>query len=383
MSQAPVFTPTDFVASLNQTFDYAYPQVFIQGELANYRVSKNRWLYFKLRDEHASVQFFGTVYQRKHELQEGMMLQVRGYPRLHPQYGFSVQVQFLNPVGEGSIKQAADLLMEKLKKEGLFDPAKKRVIPLPPSRIGLVTSEESAAYQDFLKVLNARWSGVEIVVYNVQVQGEPAAEDIAQAIRQLNEQYGETMDVLVVTRGGGSPEDLAAFSTETVTRAVAGSAIPTLVAVGHETDISLAELAADQRASTPSNAAEMLVPNRSDVYAALRQARQRASSYVGSAIQAQRAYLQEWRSRLAQLTADHLARQREDLSHLKQLVSLLHPNAALSRGYAIVRRGEDKTIIPSGEALQPDQDVIIEFRDAEAQALVQSVHMKREQDRDE
>ena len=223
-TEAIELSVSDFVALLNQTLEFAYPSVTIIGELANFRVSKNRWVYFDLKDDKASVKFFGTVYQLPGPLEEGMLLKVRGQPRLHQLYGFSVNVLSMLPAGEGSIRRAADLLQAKLTVEGLFDPARKRALPYPPSRVGLITSAQSAAYADFIKIMNARWQGVEIELIDVQVQGEPAPEQISQAIEQFNAQ-ALPPEVLVLIRGGGSAEDLAAFSSEQVTRAVAASRV--------------------------------------------------------------------------------------------------------------------------------------------------------------
>ncbi len=375
MRQEQVYTPTDFVTVLNQTLEYAYPSVLVQGELADFRVSKGRWLYFKLRDEHASVHFFGTVSQVQHELREGMMIQVRGFPRLHPLYNFSIQVQFMQPVGEGSIKKAADLLMEKLKKEGLFDPARKRPIKLPPRRLGLITSGESAAYHDFVKVLGQRWGGLSIDLYDVQVQGEPAAEQIVRAMKYFNAQK-EVPDVLVLTRGGGSPEDLAAFSTESVTRAVAGSTIPTVVAVGHETDVSLAELAADLRASTPSNAAELLVPDRRDAKQQLAVDAERAGKYLHSALVAQQNYVQDAKRQISDAVSRFITDQRSRLEYARQLLGVLHPHNALDRGYAIVQT-RDGQVVRSGQQLKSGQHVSLQLRDATAESLIQSVKVRK------
>src|SRR3989344_82516 len=135
-----VFSVTDFVALLNQTLEFAYPDVSIVGELSSFRVSKNRWVYFDLKDETASVKFFGTVYSLPGPLEDGMMLEVLGAPRLHPQFGFSVNIQAIKPVGEGTIRRAAALLEAKLKTEGLFAQERKRPLPYPPKRVGLVTS---------------------------------------------------------------------------------------------------------------------------------------------------------------------------------------------------------------------------------------------------
>ena len=201
-----VLSVSEFVAVLNQTLEYAYPNVVVTGELANFRVSKNRWVYFDLKDDEASVKFFGTVYQLPGPLENGMMLAVSGMPRLHPLYGFSVTVVSIKPVGEGSIKKAAELLQAKLTKEGLFDPERKRPLPYPPTHIGLITSAESAAYRDFIKVLGARWGGIHISLIDVQAQGEAAPAQLVAAIEQFN-QIAEPPEVLVITRGGGSAEE--------------------------------------------------------------------------------------------------------------------------------------------------------------------------------
>ena len=265
--EGAILQVSDFVALLNQTLEFAYPVVTVQGELANFRVSKNKWVYFDIKDQHATVRCFGTIYQLPGPLEDGMLIQITATPRLHPLYNFSLNIQAIAPVGEGSIKKAQSLLEAKLQKEGLFDTERKRLLPYPPTKIGLIASVESAAYKDFMKIINVRWVGLHIAVANVQVQGAAAVGQITSALKYLNEHMD--LEAIIVTRGGGSPEDLAVFSTEQVTRAVAASRVPTLVAVGHEVDVSLAELAADVRASTPSNAAELLVPDRRDVLASV------------------------------------------------------------------------------------------------------------------
>ncbi len=378
MTEEQIYTPGDFVAVFNQTLEYAYPSVLLQGELADYRVSKGRWLYLKLKDEHASIQCFGTVQQLQHPLEEGMLVQLRGYPRLHPLYNFSMQIQFIQPVGQGSIKKAADILREKLKKEGLFDDSRKRRLPYPPKTIGLITSKESAAYQDFIKVLSKRWGGLEIELASVQVQGEPAPDQIAMAIKQFNN-FDSPPEVLVLTRGGGSPEDLAAFQTEIVTRAVAGSQIPTLVAVGHETDVSLAELAADVRASTPSNAGELLVPDKRDAMQQLAELTRRTDSYLASLVALQRQSLQDMRSVVVRELGDIIRADNDWLSYRRNLLSALHPSSALRRGYSIVRTKKGD-VVRSGTELESGAQITIELADAKVDSLVQSIHRKKRKD---
>lgn len=339
MSEQLVFGVSEFVTYLNQTLEVAYPYVTIEGELSNFRVSKNRWVYFDLKDEDSSVKFFGTVYSLPGPLEEGMMVRVSGNPRLHNLYGFSVNVQTITPVGEGALRRAADLLAAKLQAEGLFAPERKRFLPYPPGRIALITAGESAAYADFMKILNARWRGVVVDHYDVQVQGEPAVEQIVAAIAAANAQ-AEVPDVLVLTRGGGSADDLAAFSTEQVTRAVATSRIPTLVAIGHEIDISLAELAADQRASTPSNAAELLTPDRSVVLRQLEQARTDLRGVLERIVDGRKEWLAKQQTELNRgLQAAYQAAQF-CLQATKRLLEAYDPAAALKRGYALVRSGE-------------------------------------------
>ena len=368
------FSVTEFVALVNQTLEYAYPNVTVVGELANFKISKNRWVYFDLKDETASVRFFGTVYQLPGPLEDGMTVAVKGMPRLHPLYGFSVNVMSIQPVGEGSIKKAAALLEAKLKAEGLFDEARKRTLPYPPQRIGLVTSGESAAYRDFVKVLGGRWGGLEITLVDVQVQGEAAIGQLVAAIEQLN-QLAEPPEVIVLTRGGGSAEDLQAFSTEQVTRAVAGSRIPTLVAIGHEVDISLAELAADQRASTPSNAAELLVPDRRALLASYQAARTHLGDLTSRAVQAARTELRGHERSLHE-AALHIARAgREQLTLKRQLLEAFNPQTALQRGYALVRAG--KTVVRSGAGLKAGDDISITLTDADVTASVKQVTMDR------
>jgi exodeoxyribonuclease VII large subunit len=363
-------TVSDFVALHNQILEYALPNVTVVGELANFRVSKNRWVYFDLKDDTASVRFFGTVYQLSGPVEDGMLLKVRGTPRLHPQYGFSINVLSMQPAGEGAIRKAFDLLQEKLIKEGLFDPARKRPLPYPPERIGIITSSESAAYTDFIKIIGARWMGLDIILADVQVQGEAAPGQIVQAIVELNA-MAEPPEVLVITRGGGSSDDLWAFSTEQVTRAVAASRIPTLVAIGHEVDISLAELAADQRASTPSNAAELLTPDKRETIASLKLARQTLAKNLAHSLRTSQQLLRQYRHELESETMQALNRQRQRLQLRKQMLDLLNPTVILRRGYAIVHDAATGQVLRSVKRTKTNQKLDIQLSDGTVRADVQ------------
>lgn len=371
----PTFSASEFVVVFNQSLEMLYPSVGITGELANFRVSKNRWVYFDLKDEIASVKFFGTVYALPGPLEDGLTLEVHGRPRLHPQFGFSVQIDSIQAVGEGSIKKAQDLLARKLQTEGLFDPARKRSLPYPPTTIGLVTSGQSAAIADFRKIIDARWGKLRIQLADVQVQGVDASAQIVQAITGFN-QTAEPPEVIVIIRGGGSSEDLGAFSTEPVVRAVAGSRIPTLVAIGHEVDVSLAELAADQRASTPSNAAELLVPDRIHeqqfVAAASSQLyRQLIAVHTRSVDE-----LAQYKKELHRSVETVLDDAKRYAVNSKELLRLLDPKAPLKRGYALVETPEGK-LLRSVAGLTKNMELSIRLTDGIIDAEIQKIRVEK------
>jgi exodeoxyribonuclease VII large subunit len=276
----------------------------------------------------------------------------------------------MRPVGEGSIKKAAKLLEAKLAAEGLFDEDRKRPLPYPPRHIGLITSGESAAYRDFIKVIGARWGGLKITLIDVQVQGEASPRQVVQAIEQYNG-LATVPDVLVITRGGGSAEDLQAFSTEQVTRAVAASRIPTIVAIGHEVDISLAELAADQRASTPSNAAELLVPDRKALIANLERSRGRMHQMLERSLYDRRRELALQRTTLHDSAAQLVTSAREQLALRLQLLQAFDPQAALERGYALVRSG--KIYVRSGHDVAAGDTITVQLHDAQLTSEVKGI----------
>jgi exodeoxyribonuclease VII large subunit len=372
MDEQLIFGVSDFVAYLNQTLEIAYPYITIEGEISNFRISKNRWVYFDLKDDMATVRFFGTVYTLPGPLEDGMIVRVSGSPRLHPQYNFSVNFQTIQPVGQGSIRKAADLLAAKLQAEGLFAPERKRSLPYPPQRIALITAGGSAAYADFLKILNARWGGITIDHYDVLVQGEQSPAQIVSAIAAANIQT-ELPDLLVITRGGGSAEDLAAFSTEQVTRAVATSRIPTLVAIGHEIDVSLAELVADQRASTPSNAAELITPDKTVELRLLLDKRRAMDELLLALVHDRKEWIIRQRSELDRgLRAAYQTAQIR-LQSARQLLIAYDPNVALQRGYAVIRQGLQ--VIRSIDQLELGASVQLHLSDGLAEATITGKEM--------
>lgn len=372
-SEPLILSVSDFVDLLNQTLEFAYPFVTVVGELSSFRISKNRWVYFELKDETSSVKCFGTVYMLPGPLEDGLVVQVAGSPRLHPRFGFSLNLQSIQPVGEGSLKRAANLLEAKLRAEGLFAEERKRSLPYPPRHIGLITSGQSAAFADFVKILGQRWGGVNVSLADVHVQGEAAPLQLVRAIEYFN-QAAQTPDVLVMIRGGGSAEDLAAFNTETVTRAVAGSRIPTLVAIGHEVDLSLAELAADRRASTPSNAAELLTADSQRELQQLAQHQLQLNKSIQQLLSAEQQSLQTIYENLAELLHNKVAQAREQLSSKQQLLRALAPEAILQRGYAIVRTAGQ--VVRSGKQLRQGQSIAVQIYDANIDAQVEDVRLQ-------
>jgi exodeoxyribonuclease VII large subunit len=377
---------TELVELINQTLDFAYPVVVVEGEVANFRVSKGRWVYFDLKDSNSTVRFFASVYSLNSPIEDGMMVRVTGNPRLHNLYGFSVTVQSLQLSGEGTIKRAQELLKAKLEAEGLFEIDRKRELPKYPKSIGLVASSQSAAYGDFMKIINGRWGGLEINLIDVQVQGEPAIQQIVSAINQFSGR-AEAVDVVVVIRGGGSPEDLAAFSAEPVVRAVAASRIPTIVGIGHENDISLAELAADQRASTPTNAAQIVVPDRQEVISEVNYLSgtlhnsitnlitannhrvEVALQLISSQMLAPSRAIDDLANRLSLHMDSQVNSANNKLLGLNQTLSSLDPKAVLRRGYGLIRQ-ESGQVVRSAKDLRTGQQLMIEFGQGRAKTEV-------------
>lgn len=327
---------SDFVALTNQTLEYAYPTVAIEGEVAEYKVSQGKWVYFTLKDADSAVSCFMTLWQVRQPIENGMKVIVQGSPKLTKWGRFSVTVRAIKPSGEGAIKKSFEILKAKLEKEGLFAPERKRMLPRIPTHVGVISSTEAAGYADFIKILNDRWGGVNVEVAHVQVQGDAAPDQIIRALKHFNEQE-VTPEVIVIVRGGGSADDLAAFNDEQLARAIAASRVPTLVGVGHEVDETLADMVADVRAATPTNAAQLLVPDRRDL---IRSMRAQVASTIPLTTQAIEQMVQQVRGILADTAEgidDRLARLLDKTTGYRSVLAQLNPQTVLNRGYALVR----------------------------------------------
>ena len=332
--ETPRFTVSQFIEVLNQTLDYAFPMIELEGEVSNFKTSKGKWGFFDLKDEQGTINCFIPLFSLRLPLEDGMQVVVKGHPKLTDFGRFSFTVQAIMPKGQGSIKKAFDLLKEKLTKEGLFDPAKKRPLPQDLKTIGVISSVNAAGYADFCKILNERWGGLTLRVANCGVQGLSAADEMIRALEYFNEQ--ELVDVIVIIRGGGSKDDLAVFNDELLTRKIAASKIPVLTGIGHEIDESLADLAADLRASTPTNAAEMLTPDKRAETARLRDNFASLTKYLTH-------YFDTLKStHLSQLTSvkalieARVENATKELQNTQKLLGSLSPEAVLKQGYSIV-----------------------------------------------
>lgn len=328
---------SDFVALVNQTLEYAYPTVAVEGEVAEFRVSQGKWVTFKLKDDEALIECFIPLFQLRVPVENGMKVLVTAAPRLNGKWGkFSLNVRTVQPVGEGSIKKGFELLKAKLEAEGLFAPERKRPLPRLPQRIGVITSTESAAYADFCKIINERWGGLSVEVAHTQVQGAPAADQIIRALRHFNN-LETPPDVVVIIRGGGSAEDLMTFNDELLAREIAASRVPTLVGVGHEVDNTLADMVADRRAATPTNAAEIVVPDKREI---IRSARQQATSVghqLAQAIDHHAAHTKEQLEMAFRRIRERLDDHFEHLATLRLVIAQANPENILKRGYAVLR----------------------------------------------
>jgi exodeoxyribonuclease VII large subunit len=255
------FSPTDAVALINQTFEVAYGIINVVGDISDIRVSRDKWLYFSVVDEYSSLKCFGTVYGvTMTNIEEGANVRITGQPRLHPKYGFSINVMQVELLNKVDLNNKKNLLNKKINELGLNSSSRKRSLPEYPSKIALVTSVGSAAEADFVKVAASRWP-IQISVFDSIVQGVDGPASVVNGLFNANNSDPD-IEFVVLCRGGGSASDLDVFDDESVVMAVAGSRLPVVVAIGHETDNCLAESVSDLRASTPSNAAELVIPDR-------------------------------------------------------------------------------------------------------------------------
>ena len=394
-----------------------YRNLLVQGEISNYKAHSSGHHYMTLKDEGASinaVMFRSDALRLKFRLENGMKVIVRARVSSFPRTGqVQLYISEVIPDGAGALSLAFEQLKRKLQAEGLFDPAHKKPIPACPQRIALVTSPTGAAVRDMIRILGRRWPLAKVTLYPAQVQGQGAAESIAQAIMLANA-IGEA-DVILCGRGGGSMEDLWAFNEEVVARAIYDSDIPVISAVGHEPDVTIADFVADLRAPTPSGAAELAVPDRAEYALSVRtlDTRLRTAAHKQIEVWRQRLttlqerlelrtpanYIAEKRLLLDQMTdrlcaalPARLMREEQKLTVLRQrllaagqgglhkrrlrfaqtvaTLDAISPLRVLARGYAVATRGKRGAVVTDAAALKAGDTLHIRFAKGAANCRV-------------
>jgi len=370
------FTVSEITRQIRTSLEYNFSNISILGEISNLRKPGSGHVYLTLKDKGSQLQavVFRNIASRiKFELKDGMEVISSGSVTVYePRGQYQLIINKIEPKGIGALQLAFQQLKEKLEKEGLFDQTHKKPIPFIPQKIGIVTSPTGAAIKDILNIIDRRFANVEILLYPVRVQGEGAAQEIAEAITELNNL--SDIDVIIAGRGGGSLEDLWAFNEEVVARSIYNSRIPVISAVGHEIDITIADLVADKRALTPSEAGELVVPRKDllldmmeklntrllqSLTGKLRLTREKLLRIANSyAMKQPFDRLRRWQQRLDEFAqrlntniAHALNTERERLSGIAGKLESLSPLNVLKRGYTITTRLEDNKSLREAKGL--------------------------------
>jgi exodeoxyribonuclease VII large subunit len=389
----------ELTAQLKDLLETSFPAVCVVGEICDLARPRSGHCYLTLKDDRAQIRavlWRAALGRVRFDLRDGLAVICRGHIDLYaPRGSYQLIIEQIEPKGIGALELAFRQLRDRLAREGLFDPQRKRPLPRFARRIGIVTSPTGAAIRDFLQVLARRWRGADVLLVPARVQGEGAAQEIAAGIQQLN-RMAQPVDCLVVARGGGSLEDLWAFNEEVVVRAIHGSQIPVVSAVGHEIDVTLSDLVADVRALTPSEAAELVAPSSEEIAQRLGQIRQRMVAALRGRLTAARSHLdalarhhafrrpyarvQELQRRLDELdlrlarAARHRVRQGHDkLTAITARLESLSPLAVLGRGYSITQRAADGQIVRDAAELRVGESIVTRLAAGRAVSRVESI----------
>jgi exodeoxyribonuclease VII large subunit len=392
-SRRHVYSVSDLLAGLNALFEDRVGRVWVVGEVSNLHAARSGHSYFSLKDDGGQIRaaLFRSAAQRvPFKLEDGLEVLVYAEVGIYQARGeLQLIVRQVEPRGRGALQLAFEQMRQQLQAEGLFDADRKRPLPPLPRRLAVVTSPTSAAVRDVIEVSGQRFPAARLLVVPTRVQGEGAEHEIAQAIDLAARQ--PDIDVVLIVRGGGSLEDLWAFNTETVARAIAGCPLPTVTGVGHETDLTIADLVADVRAPTPSAAAMQALPARDALAAQVERDWRRLVSAVTRSLRDAATRLSRERDALRMLAPSaRLSAQRRRLHtawlsleramrtlHERRSVRLsalagrldsLSPLAVLSRGYALVRRADDAAIVRAPGDVAPGDALSIRLADGELRA---------------
>jgi exodeoxyribonuclease VII large subunit len=395
---AKVLSVAELTTRVRELLEEAFSSVFVTGEISNLARPSSGHLYLTLKDNQAQLRgviWRSTAARLKFELHDGLEVIVRGKVTVYPPRGdYQLIVDQVYPKGVGALELAFRQLKEKLQQLGWFAAERKKPLPRFPRRIGIVTSETGAAIRDMLRIIPRRWPAVEILVCPVQVQGDGAAGQIADAIRLLNQL--QAVDVMIVGRGGGSLEDLWAFNEEVVAAAIFHSRIPVISAVGHEVDFTIADFVADRRAATPSEAAEMVVPDQAEFrdflsnrlrhFSARMRERLLAARKVVLQL-AQRRVLRlplervhELEQRLDQLdgrmkraVGTRLDRVRGQIERHAGRLASLSPLNVLGRGYSLTRKADSPELLRDAGTVRPGDRIVTRLCHGELTSIVEAV----------
>lgn len=376
--------------------------VWIKGEISNYKRHSSGHIYFTLKDEESTLQcvmFRGKSLFLKFEPAHGMQVLAGGYISVYERDGrYQMYVDSLQPDGVGSLAIAYEQLKERLSSEGLFNEERKRPLPLLPQKIGIVTSRTGAVISDIASVAKRRFPGIQLILSPVLVQGDQAPQQIVKAIQMMNE-YAD-VDVLIVGRGGGSLEELWAFNDERVVRAVYASKIPVISAVGHETDYTLTDFVADRRAPTPSAAAEMAVPDKKELVRYITSMQQRLTQAMHkqlgherirlnhilkhpvfarpkAQLNQQKQYIDMLHGRLLRSFSAIVGSKNHQFTKLAEKLAALNPLMVLKRGYSITRLYPEKTLIRTVKSTHINQEIEVVLTDGSLMCRVDSILEER------
>lgn len=358
------------VSLINETLSSALPAIIIEGEVSSFKVSKNKWVFFDIKDEDNTINCFMPVFSLGVSLKDGMKVKVLGIPKLTQWGRFSLTIKEVVPVGEGSINKAYAVLKKKLESEGLFEASRKRELPEILQNIAVISSAEAAGWKDFQRIFNDRWVGIDIAFANVQVQGLSSPGQITKAIDYINKSLKD-IEAIVIIRGGGSIEDLAGFNDERLVRAISSSRLPVVVGVGHETDETLASLVADVNAATPTHAATIITPDKEDfldsVASRVRLMSSSLKLYLDEAIYSV--------DELRQSAKSYFETFISDTNNAIRLLEAYSPQQILNRGYAVLR-GVEGGVLDKPGLLKEGESVIIEASKHNITTKVKSVKEK-------
>lgn len=341
--------------------------VTVTGEISNLKYHSSGHVYFSINDENSKINCFfpaGYVRNLSYELGDGLEVVINGYINVYKKGGtYTLFVRTVTVAGEGNLAMAFQLLKDRLSKEGLFDSAHKKPIPEFPHKIGIVTSGTGAAVQDILKIITSRNNLVDIIIFPVQVQGEGAAQDIADTLDMIsqNDEFSD-IDTLIVGRGGGSTEDLWAFNEEVLARAIYRCTIPVISAVGHEIDFSISDFVADRRAETPTAAAEMAVPDLREVRLSLEKHKTDLLSRLNAKVKTDSLMIENCMLEIRNTMERRLAEYSHKIETMKLFLEENNPASVLKKGYSII---EDMSgnVVSSAENIKEGERYVLTLKD--------------------